>query len=497
MLKSLKEAIEKKGCYQYRDMFVFAKQLVSKNEKIKQSIQKRFPCVFLDEMQDTQKFQDELLLQLFPLDKPELIVQRFGDPDQAIFHGIDGEEPNESFNDKPTDEMDVVVNKTHRFDNGIAEKIRRLSFNEVQLETELSEETLAERAGYSDEGCIFEHTVIIFDDESIGDVILAFADTVSNQFSDEYKRSDRFSVKVVGGVGNEIDPEADQLKIGHYWGRYDKAKSKTNFKEDSLIEVVRYCRQSSSSDWAGGYKLLSDCILKILRMSDKQDMNGKYFSSTSMRDFLKGQDKWKDYRQLIYAMLDSNYKIDQESWEQVNQVLASIFEINDLSVEVTEYLSFSEDETSADTVQDEGTQDEEVLTLLPENMILHSDGFRIELSTIHGVKGETHDATLVLETKNYCFDLETMMPYLTGEWPSIEHPICDLPDKPHATRRFKPNKRFLRQFYVAMSRPKHLLCLAVHSGRITELQKQDLHDLGWAVKELPTLGQGTPEPISF
>ena len=97
---------------------------------------------------------------------------------------------------------------------------------------------------------------------------------------------------------------------------------------------------------------------------------------------------------------------------------------------------------------------------------------------------QTHDATLVLETKNYCCDLEAMMPYLTGDLPSEEHLNGDL--RPNPSRAaFKPNQRFMRQFYVAMSRPKYLLCLAIHSDRITAEQRDTLSARGWQLRELP------------
>ena len=121
---------------------------------------------------------------------------------------------------------------------------------------------------------------------------------------------------------------------------------------------------------------------------------------------------------------------------------------------------------------------------MPANKIKYKDGFDIELSTIHGVKGETHDATLIVETKNHTFDLETMLPYLTGELPDNNFPNSKLPDKPNNRRAFKPNKVFMRQFYVAMSRPKYLLCLAIHSDRISDLQKTQLEEKGWVIENL-------------
>ncbi len=479
-LVRLKQYLDQRGFYLYRDMYTHAHITLSQNVELRDSVTKRFPCVFLDEMQDTQKFQDELLLQIFPLDEPTLIVQRFGDPDQAIFHGFGSEEPNESFNGKSVEDMDFVVHKSHRFDDILASKIKAFSFNDIPLETELSEDALAVRSEAHADGGDFEHTIINFDDNTRERVIEFFTDIVSDQFSDEQKRSHLFSVKAVGAVGNEIDPNVDQLKIGHYWHGYDKAKSKKNFRENSLIEAVRYCRQSPFIDWATSYKLLMDCVLRLLRMADMRDEEGRYYSSMSLRESLKVSGEWKNFRESVRLLLDRTYQIDQVFWDGICEALSGVLKLQNIPAEVTAYMAFSEEET-IDVAEEEGAS----IIPLPENSARHSDGFRIELSSIHGVKGETHDATLVVETKNHCFDLETMLPYLIGELPSDEHPNQQLPDKPNSRRAFKPNKVFMRQFYVAMSRPKHLLCLAVHSDHISAQQKEALEGGGWSIRDIP------------
>lgn len=99
-LKNVRKQLIKNGYLFYRDVFIFAKIALAKNTNLASIMQKRFPVVFIDEMQDTQKFQDEVLQQTFPLDNASVIVQRFGDPDQAIFHGMGKDELNESFNKK-------------------------------------------------------------------------------------------------------------------------------------------------------------------------------------------------------------------------------------------------------------------------------------------------------------------------------------------------------------------------------------------------------------
>jgi DNA helicase II / ATP-dependent DNA helicase PcrA len=487
-LIELKVALEKKGVFQYRDMFAYAGQLIMQHDHIHQAIRSRFPCVFLDEMQDTQKFQDEILNKIFPIDDSSLIVQRFGDPDQAIFHGIESEKANESFNGKSRGDMDFVIHKTHRFDCLIADKIKPLSFNEIPLESELSIQAIEDRAQAHSVGGKFEHTVIVFNDDNRDSVVEYFSQNISDQFSAEYKVSEKFIVKVVGAVGNEIDPNSEQLKIGHYWNGYDKKKSKTNFKESKLIEAVRYCRQSQSVDWAEKYKYLIDCILKLMRIVGNFDDNGKYFSSSTLRDELRKNGNWDIFRKTIYLMLSDKHEINQRFWDDINRFMNRSLGLENIPEEAAEYLVFTDDAVPANVVYEEEQQEESFISL-PGNKIKHADGFQIEFSTIHGVKGETHDATLIVETKHHTFDVETMLPFLIGKLPSEEHQNQQLPDKPNSRRKFSPNKVFMRQFYVAMSRPKHLLCIALHSDRLSEPHKVLLQEKGWKVVTLESHGE--------
>ncbi len=39
----------------------------------------------------------------------------------------------------------------------------------------------------------------------------------------------------------------------------------------------------------------------------------------------------------------------------------------------------------------------------------------------------------------------------------------------------------MRQLYVAMSRPKHLLCLAIHKDRVDENAEKLLKENGWDI----------------
>ena len=76
-------------------------------------------------------------------------------------------------------------------------------------------------------------------------------------------------------------------------------------------------------------------------------------------------------------------------------------------------------------------------------------GRRIQFDTIHGVKGETHDATLYLETEmKNSSDIVRILPYFgVGRI---------------GTSALHNYSRKLA--YVGMSRPRKLLCLAVQES---------------------------------
>lgn len=483
-LRTKKLDLIRNGFLFFRDVYTFAELALDRSETSLSALQARFPCVFLDEMQDTQKFQDDLLRKIFPVDDRTFIVQRFGDPDQAIFHGSGGEEPNESFNAKAAGDMDFVVNKSHRFDGSIAGKTKAFSLNSVPLETEQSEEKVTELLTHASKAGEFQHTLLIYENETRASVIDCFAELVSSQFSNEKKGSDRFCVKAVGAVGNEIDPAKDQLKIGHYWPSYAKGRSTASFKPATLQEAVEFCRRSEVSDWADSYKLIVDCFILFLRLARVTEESGRNHTSRSLRMYLKSKNQWARFRLAIHLLLKDAGKIEEDFWTGICETFKQIFELDALSHEAEAFLAYSQE---IKLIEDVGDAEEQEMTAPVQpagNSYFHPDGFKIELSTIHGVKGETHDATLVLETKNHCCDLEVMLPYLTGCLPSEEHPNSKVPDKPLATRAFKPNKVFMRQLYVAMSRPRHLLCLAVHSDRVTADQASTLHDLGWNLQKV-------------
>ncbi len=120
-------------------------------------------------------------------------------------------------------------------------------------------------------------------------------------------------------------------------------------------------------------------------------------------------------------------------------VLVDSFGVDMNSDEVVDYLSAEDEETHPDPAED------------PKKGYVF-DGGVIDVSSVHAVKGETHTATLLLETFYYGYDMHRILPYLKGQ---------------AATgKEAKRIKESLKVALVSCSRPTHLLGAAIHADTI-------------------------------
>jgi len=423
-----------KGLALYRDMYAFATFLLGKNNNLLISLRTRFPKVLVDEMQDTQKFQDELINSIFECDNVK--IQRFGDPDQAIFDNMGGEEVNNTFNEN--DGLTILAH-SHRFSVDIAKKVSNLSYSQI-----------GEIQALAEPDDPHEHTVIVYDDDSRQQVLNVFAEIVAEHDADSHWSI----IKAVGAT------EGQGKYISAYWGGFDRRKSIKSPRPERLFDIV--CRKwwQHEEGAAKQYKLVVQGILDLLRIANVMDARStpqRYFNINTLKSWLRDNEHYSEFRELITEwILDEQPTINQ--WNGQIDKLKGMLGIAD-SDEITNYLEHNNAIEDNEVEQATG------------NVFNSSNGRSIEVGTIHSVKGETHDATLVLETKNHQYDIEQLLNQIAG---------IDIEKKITGKRKIK----FARQLYVAVSRPRHLLCLAIHNDHISEVHTCALRDEGWHILDL-------------
>jgi DNA helicase-2/ATP-dependent DNA helicase PcrA len=444
-----REQLCEQGIFQYREMYALAEQAIHDNAELIQALRDRFPIVILDEMQDTQKFQDDLINCVFPAQ--QCCIQRLGDPDQSIFDGIGGELPNVSFNDGAL----APIIESHRLSPEIAMKITGLSYSQLP---EISTSRVAlDPAPVS--------SLILYDDASIGKVLNQFADLVI-QLPVECRKT----VRALGAVAKE--PGENDLTIKSYWPQFENSKSPKSFEPATLIQAVRYCSEQKAGHVAERYQILIHSVLSLLRRAGKTVKNkaGKsvLFSQGTWRQFLRDNEQELAFRELLAEWIMS-VSPSEEKWVLHVERLKHVIGLDEWSQPANDFLVFE-----CAKAMPVGAS--------PElgNVHLCHNGVRVEMSTIHAAKGETHDATLILETRYRLFDIQEMVQYLCDA--NLARPVND---PTHPTTHSSIRASFMKRLYVAASRPRYLLCLAMHKDRLPADKKESLRATkGWNVIEL-------------
>jgi hypothetical protein len=85
----------------------------------------------------------------------------------------------------------------------------------------------------------------------------------------------------------------------------------------------------------------------------------------------------------------------------------------------------------------------------------------IKLGSIHSVKGQTHLATLLLETFLRTHDVKKVLPFLEGKKPT------------------NSNDERMSLNYVALTRATGMVCIALPASEISKKDEHLLRDCGW------------------
>lgn len=429
-LLAAKNTLIDRGLYFYREMFEFAKAYLDIEPNILIAMRSRFPVVIVDEMQDTQSVQDEIINRIF--DHEGSCLQRLGDTDQAVFSGGDENDNSNSYNELNL----AVIDTSHRFDSSIANLASRLSINSLTLRS------------IRQDGDGLPHTIYIVNDSTRANVLSAFARLCANNLPVD----NDYSIKAVGAVGKT---NLNGLTVKHYYPDFEKVNSRKYFKPERFIEYVREAQRISSCNLVG-YKIIINGIGRFLKLIGYENV-----STSKLKEIIKNDENYININQEIIA-LQSSALSDENEWNIGVSRLLSVLDLTDHRAKLSNFISYlpARESTLTGEAVAANTYTEEV----------NGRDVNIELDTIHSVKGETHAATLILETKFYEYDVHQMIDYLIGTRNT----------RPRGARKPK----FMKQLYVAMTRPKHLIGITIDESRFPEAKRAIAVSNGWNVVDL-------------
>ena len=435
-LLNLKVSVLKSGILCFDDAFVLANWYLTKFPEMKNLISKRFSYLFFDEMQDTMRHQNHILQKTF---NDTVVCQKIGDNNQSIYDNSD----DEGVWTKTDDFLSLPDSK--RFSCSIANIVKPLGVEQQNLTGNSSIPNI-------------NPTLIVFSDSSIGEVIPRFGELIINN---KLHLEHRKVFKAIGWVTNQ---NAKGHTLVDYWARFKKNNDKkVDYKflisylkplpyEEIKVKGAQYYKQS-----------ILRGLLKCIRIMDEKDIDNRHFTEKTLLKLLKEQ--YIDYYNKLLIKtsqwclaIQNGIVIYSEVKEFIEVDLCYIFKWENIDP-LSEFLQIATEESI------EFEKNENIVRYRNKD---DNEEIDIAINTIHGVKGETHTATLYLETFYHGYDIARIIEYLKGNY------------KPTQQKRKLQN---LKMTYVGITRPSHLLCIGVHKKTV-EGHIEDLKANGWDIIDL-------------
>lgn len=459
-LVRLKKDIREKGVLTYDDAYILAREYVSRYPLIKKLLQKRFRFVFVDEMQDMEPHQHDLLEELF-YKKFTLrhIYQRIGDKNQAIFSGevkID-----EVWKKR---EKELRLRGSHRLTPQTAELVKYFGIDYCEIDGRKTNE----------DGSALEIKpyLIIFDDSTIDKVIEKFTEIIEElRQSGKIPEQTDLAIKAIGWRTEHEDE--GNLAIKDYHQEYERYENTPRIDYINLISYLKLYDKKKNSLKAIRENILNG-ILKILRLEDIHNEQERNYTKSSFLLHLRETQPqlYEDLKLQIFKWSKAIYQgltveTHNEMKPYIQQMLLDVFSKNELTQGTIKFLESNDASEPATTL---GTIKEQ------KNIYIGDNGTKVDIGTIHSIKGETHLATLYMETYYYC----------DGSGPTAKSYEAQ-----RLKRQFEGNilrasdgvrvKQSAKMVYVGFSRPTHLLCFAVHKDRVPDVDPDD-----WEIIEIST-----------
>ena len=427
------ELLKKEGIIRYQDAYAYANAaIVELLTEYTDLFSSRFQYVFIDEYQDCDEHQRHIIDAMF--DASKCAVFKIGDSDQAIYNSADNLTP-----DWVPHPNFLPIMTSCRFNQETANVICQLKKGEKNIVT------LAGETGV-------KPVLLVFSPEMIDRVIGGFISAL-----DRHELYDNHGIyKAIGAIKKE---DSAGLKIGSYWTEFDgSVKRENEYSYWTLVdEIVQYLAEGKLYK---AEQIVRRLLCRVFHyIPIKHPVSGKDYTPVTMKNAL--DEKYREqYRQWIYEMSRiqtiDRHSVDHVMRQKINDLLRICNpSLTDIFSVLPEF--FLEEDAGVD------------LADTPKKNVLIDPirGRRIVFDTIHGVKGETHDATLYLETdRQGASDLSRIL-YCFGIGKQGNSPLYDYSRK---------------LAYVGMSRPKKLLCVAMQAR--TYEKSNGAFDADWEIIDL-------------
>lgn len=456
------------GYFCFDEMFVWANQLLDHNPGVAADLRRRFPLVFIDEAQDNSETQSAILHRIFCAGDGPARRQRFGDSNQAIYANSNQDGAStDPFPAAPT----YSIPRSYRFPQAIADVVK--GFGVTPQDLVGAGPTGARIASGAKPSAIF-----LFGDSSVQEVLPRYGAYLVEQFQEPELAVGTF-VAVAGVHEMEKDDKVPRA-MGHYAPHYDAACARKESQPATLAQFL--ARARFEMEGVGNTHVLVNGLASGISrlgelMGHARTSAGRKSAHRRMVEALEGAAALAAYLKLVDLTLSVRGDFTAKTWEadalpHVSDIVDHFAAGGDIDDLALAFLTWPDEvELIAGDVA-YAPRTNNVFSYPHAEPKVH-----IRLGSIHSVKGETHTATLVLDTFFHAHHLNELKPWLLGAR------LGGFKDKKKGAPQFEGTRLLgrLKLHYVAMTRPSHLLCVAMRKDVFTADELAALQGKGWTL----------------
>ena len=450
------------GYFCHDEMFIWAHELIDKVPEVTGFLRNRFPLLFIDEAQDNSELQSKLLHRVFIEGADAVFRQRFGDANQAIYQHA-GQMEGASTDPFPMAAVRTDIPNSFRFGQSIADLANPLALEPQGLQGK------REAAAGAESDTSGKHAILLFDDASVARVLEAYGAYLMEVFSEDELRKGTFTA--VGAVHRPGVDDNVPRSVGHYWPDYDHEIGLADPQPKTFVQyaMAGHRLSQTSGETHALVEKIAEAIIRLARIANSDFKPGsRKRKHRYVMDHLDENGEVKAiYIDLVRNLAVERTALTEREWDNkwkpvVKRVVEGIAGVQVTGNGCNEFLEWGESE---------GAHGANAHRRHSDNFFRYPQeipSVAIRVGSVHSVKGETHTATLVLETFYRAHHLKTVKPWLLGQKAGGHGENTSLQSR-------------LKIHYVAMTRPSHLLCLAMRDDAFSGREIVQLKARGWRV----------------
>lgn len=485
-LEQWKESLFKKGILNYRDSFYLADWFISNYQEVIEILKKRFKHVFIDEMQDLEQFQIDIIDKIFHSNDSATKIQRIGDINQSIYNS--GKAVKIEADWQPRNQM--YFNDSNRLTPEISSIVNKFTLDRQQ--DEQGNPRFIVNGLRKIEKPIKPH-LIIFSEDTKEKLEGYFGELIMSLSLHTIPEAKKYGFKIIGWNAKWDDGEEhnNKLRLEDIFINYKKEANKSKETFDSLSKYLQYFDKSKKT-LEPSRKAILNALIAVLRYENKTyktNIRGKhverFYTKNELIRTIQNRANIDDYAAFKCKLYTWSFSLmTNDNNEEVYNSIKTFIQ--------TEQKNWFDLVINQESNKFLGEQFVKINTNLDNCVEQPKMDVKIDIGTVHSAKGETHCATMYIETSYH--DYETKKLRVVAKNATKTKPEIILPNpllgQEHSYREGKDSraKESLKMMYVGFSRPTHLLCFAALKDNVGE-SLEEYTDAGWEIIDLTTLKQ--------